>query len=32
MSFLSIKDPDVRDEQIAKYLALKQRLEERLNK
>ena len=29
MSFLSIKDPDERDEQIAKYLALKQRLKER---
>ena len=29
MSFLSIKDPDERDEQIAKYLASKQRLKER---
>ena len=29
MSFLSIKDPDERDEQIDKYLALKQRLKER---
>ena len=29
MSFLSIKDPDERDEKIAKYLALKQRLKER---
>ena len=29
MSFLGIKDPDERDEQIAKYLALKQRLKER---
>ena len=29
MPFLSIKDPDERDGQIAKYLALKQRLKER---
>ena len=29
MSFLSIKDPDEQDEQIAKHLALKQRLKER---
>ena len=29
MSFLSIKHPDERDEQIAKYFALKQRLKER---
>ena len=29
MSFLGIKDPDERDEQIAKYLTLKQRLKER---
>ena len=29
MSFLSIKDPDELDEQIAKYFALKQRLKER---
>ena len=29
MSFLSIKDPDEQDEQIANYLALKQRLKER---
>ena len=29
MSFLSINDPDERDEKLAKYLALKQRLKER---
>ena len=29
MSFLSIKHPDDRNEQIAKYLALMQRLKER---
>ena len=29
MSFLSIKDPDERDEQIAEYIALEQRLKER---